>query len=469
MARLKKELSFFDLTNIVVGSIVGADIYIASALTAGMIGPFSIFVWLVAGLFAIVIALVFAYCSYYVPKVGGPFAFVSEAFDDFYGFLTGWSLWIAEVLALAVFALAFVNYLSVFLPGLDFFWQVAIKAGFLFGLTAVNVVGVKAAGRVNDVLTIVKLLPLVLLILGGVMFFVLNPSVLAANYAHLAPFGVGLENFGAALVLIFWAYAGFELGTLPAAEVKNPKKNIPRAIITGIIIVTIFYLATNFVVYGAVSWNELTKTSVPLVLVGAVLFGAVGALIMSVGALLSVSGSDESGILGTARLSYAMAVDGLFPKIFARVHSRFGTPHAALIIQSAVALGLSLFSGISGLISFSVFNLSFAFLLTCLALIVLSRKNVKSLHGQSILPWIGIAICLYLIYSTSAFDKIVGLVLILVGIPIYIFFSPKVDIHHLKRMFVSEEAIFERRLERKERFLAHFIRLTHRLYKRMKE
>jgi len=233
--------------------------------------------------------------------------------------------------------------------------------------------------------------------------------------------------------------------------------------------VTGFYLATNFVVYGAVSWNELTKTSVPLVLVGAVLFGAVGALIMSVGALLSVSGSDESGILGTARLSYAMAVDGLFPKIFARVHSRFGTPHAALIIQSAVALGLSLFSGISGLISFSVFNLSFAFLLTCLALIVLSRKNVKSLHGQSILPWIGIAICLYLIYSTSAFDKIVGMLLILVGIPIYIFFSPKVDIHHLKRMFVSEEAIFERRLERKERFLAHFIRLTHRLYKRMKE
>src|SRR5659263_689119 len=84
----KEELTFFDLTNIIVGSIVGADIYIASALTAGMIGPFSIIVWIIAGIMATIIALVFAYCSYYVPKVGGPFAFVSYAFDDFFGFLT---------------------------------------------------------------------------------------------------------------------------------------------------------------------------------------------------------------------------------------------------------------------------------------------------------------------------------------------------------------------------------------------
>ncbi len=92
----KKELSLFDLTSIVVGSVIGADIYIASAITAGMLGPFSIVVWVIAGIFATVIALVFAYCSYYIPKVGGPFAYVSEAFDDFYGFLTGWSMWIAE-------------------------------------------------------------------------------------------------------------------------------------------------------------------------------------------------------------------------------------------------------------------------------------------------------------------------------------------------------------------------------------
>src|SRR5512137_635748 len=107
---LKKNLSLFDVTNIIVGSIIGADIYIASAISAGLLGPFSLVIWIIAGIFATVIALVFAYCSYYVPKVGGPFAFVSEAFDDFYGFLTGWSLWIAELVSLPVFAIAFVRY-----------------------------------------------------------------------------------------------------------------------------------------------------------------------------------------------------------------------------------------------------------------------------------------------------------------------------------------------------------------------
>ena len=108
---LKKELSYFDLTSIVVGSIVGADIYIASSLTAGLLGPVALLVWVAAGICASIIALVFAYCSYYVPRVGGPFAFVSEAFDDFFGFLTGWSIWIAELLALPVFSIAFTKYL----------------------------------------------------------------------------------------------------------------------------------------------------------------------------------------------------------------------------------------------------------------------------------------------------------------------------------------------------------------------
>ena len=254
MMGLKRRLSFLDLTAIVIGSIVGADIYVASSLSAGLIGPLSMVAWVVAGLFAIVIALVFAYCSHYVPRVGGPFAFVSKAFDDFWGFMTGWSLWIAEMLALAVFAIMFVSYLQFFIP-LDFTLQVVIKFLFLFGLTAVNIFGVRAAGKVNDVLTLLKMLPLVALVLAGIAFFALNPSTLAGNYTPLAPLGFG--GFGAAVVLIFWAFAGFELGTLPAAEVRDPRKTIPKAIITGMLVVMAFYLVTNFVVYGSVGWADL--------------------------------------------------------------------------------------------------------------------------------------------------------------------------------------------------------------------
>lgn len=464
--KLKEELTSFDLTNIIVGSIVGADIYIASALTAGLIGPFSIIVWLVAGVLATIIALVFAYCSYYVPRVGGPFAFVSYAFDDFYGFLTGWSMWIAEILALPVFAIAFVQYLQYFFP-LDFFQQVIVKGLFLFSLIFINIIGVKAAGRANDFLTIIKLIPLILLVFGGIFFFVSNPGTPATNYTPFAP--LGLNNFGAALVLILWAYAGFELGTLPASEVKNPKKTIPKAIATGMLIVTIFYLSTNFVIYGIVNWSSLAKTTTPLVDAASIIFGAVGAIIMTIGALVSVSGSDESNVLATSRLSYAMSVDGLFPRIFSRIHPRYGTPYMALLIHGTIAFTLSIYSGISGLISFAVFNLAFSYLLTCLALIVLKKDTEKKLYGQNILPWFGVGICLYLLYSTSIFDKIVGSALILFGILLYVFFTPKTDIHHLKELFISEENIFVRRIERKERFLANFIRLLHKAYRKVRQ
>lgn len=463
--RLKKELTFFDMTNIVIGSIVGADIYIASALAAPLIGPFSVILWVVAGIFAMIIALVFAYCSYYVPKVGGPFAFVSKAFDDFYGFLTGWSMYIAEILALPVFAIAFVNYFQYFLP-LDVFQQILVKGFFLFALTLINVIGVKTAGRLNDVLTIIKMLPLALLILAGLISFLFNPISVSENYAPLAP--LGFDRLGTALVLIFWAYAGFEIGSLPASEVKNPKKMIPKAIITGMLIVTAFYVLTNFVMFGLINWQDLARTTVPMVMAGSAFFGVAGAVIMTIGALASVSGCDESEMLGTARLSYAMSIDGLFPKVFSKVSPKYRTPEMSLMIQGIVAFILSIFSGIRGLISFAIFNLGFSFLLTCLALVILKKGKEKKLYGQNILPWIGIAICAYLIYSTTLFDKIVGSALILLGIPLYIFFSPKVDAHHLKRMFISEESLMERKLEKKERFLANFIGLVYRAYRKIK-
>jgi len=312
---------------------------------------------------------------------------------------------------------------------------------------------VKAAGRVNDALILVKLLPLILMIFGGIAFFIIHPSMLSKNYIPFLP--MGMKNIGIAIVLIFWAYVGFEMGTLPASEVKDPRKTIPKAIITGMTIVMFFYLSTNFVVYGTINWHDLAKVTTPLLMVGSVLFGSIGAFIMGAGALLSVAGSDEAGVLGTARLSYAMAIDGLFPKIFSKIHPKYGTPYMGLITQGIIAFSLSIFSGLSRLISFSVFNLSFAFLLVSFSLIVLKIRE-KKLHGQNIIPWIGIAISIYLLYSTSMFDKIAGLSVVLFGIPLYIFFSPKRDMHHLKNLFISEESIFFTPIGEKGEILGKF-------------
>src|SRR5712664_544965 len=135
--------------NIVIGAIVGSDIYIISGLTAGLIGPFAIFVWIVGGAISMVLVMVFAYCSYYVPNVGGSFAYVSTAFDDFWGFIAGWSMCIAEIVALPVFAIVFTNYLQYFVT-LDNLSTPIIRILFVIVLVAINIGGVKAAGRVND-------------------------------------------------------------------------------------------------------------------------------------------------------------------------------------------------------------------------------------------------------------------------------------------------------------------------------
>ncbi len=460
---LQRGLSQFDLTNIIVGAIVGADIYVASALTAGLVGPFSIILWMVAGLFAITIAMVFACCSYYVPRVGGPFAYVSEAFDDFYGFLAGWSMWVAELLALPVFAIAFVNYLAALVP-LAPAAEVTVRAVFIASITLINIVGVRAAGKLNDALTLIKLFPLLLLIVAGFGVFLSRPEVFIGNYTPLLP--LGLQNTAHALVLIFWAYAGFEIGTLPAGEVQDPGRAIPRAIVTGMSIVALFYLSTNFVLFGLIDWTELSRSSVPLVVAGTLLFGSAGALIMTVGALFSVTGSDESGMLGSARLAYAMAIDGLFPRAFARLHPRYETPYVILIVQGIIAFVISGIGNLSGLISFAVLNLAFSFLLTCFALIVLQGGRAAHLRGQHLLPLAGIAICLFLIFSATTFDKLAGVLVILAGIPVYLFFSPKEDIHHLKALFLSEEAVLVRRIEARETYLANFLGFLRRAFGR---
>jgi amino acid transporter len=419
---LKKELSSFDITSIVVGSIIGADIYITPALVAGMVGPAGVFVWVVAGVFAVVIALVFSYTSYHVPKVGGPFAFVSKAFGNFYGFVTGWAMLSAEMMALPVFAIVFTRYLNYFVE-LELWEELLVKGLFLFSLTFVNIVGVKFGGRVNDALTIIKLCPLVLVIVSGIIFLTNNPEKLIENYTPIAP--LGFDNFGAALVLVFWAFAGFEMGTIPASEVKNPRKIIPKAIVLGITMVILFYLTINFVVYGSVNWNELSRSTFPLVLIGSLVIGYIGATFVGVGALTSVSGSSAAFSLGVSRLYYALSIKGLFPKIFSNVHKKYKTPYMALIIQGIIAFILSAYGGLIQLISFSVFNLAFMYIFVCLSFIVLKKGKETKFIGQRILPYIGISMCLILIYYTSVWDKIIGGVCILIGIAFYFVFSRK--------------------------------------------
>ncbi len=453
---MKRVLSFFDVTGITVGSIVGADIYIASAISAGMVGPFALVIWAIAGMLATVLALVMGANSALVTSVGGPYAYATEAFSDYVGFLAGWTMWIAEMIALPVFAISFTNYLQYFV-GLNQSEEILIRVAFLMIITGVNILGVKAAGRINDVLTVLKLAPLVVLIVVGLVYLGLHPHLIKTNYTPFLPLGIG--NVPAAIVLIFWAYVGFELTTIPSTEIRDPAKTIPRAIAVGIAFVAVFYLLTNFVVFGTVNWETLATSATPLVASGTVLFGSAGAVIMGIGALISVSGSDESDMLASSRLAYAMSADGLLPKVFSRVHPKFATPYVALGIQGLLAAFMSAFSSIPKLISFSVFNLGFCFLVSSASLFVLNRKRLG--RGRiKLLATAGVLVSLFLIIATSTQDKIIGISLLVIGSAVYVRFSPKVDMPYVKAMLISDTEILRRGLEKRERFLGKAIKFV---------
>lgn len=473
--KLRSELTLFDVTNLVVGAIIGADIYVASAFGAGLLGPFSLVVWVIAGIIAIIIALCFAQCAAILPKVGGPYAYAHAAWGPFAGFIVGWSLWLAEWMSLAVFPVAFTQYLMFFLPGLDPFSQAIVKTLFVVFLIATNIAGVKAAGRTNDVLTLVKLAPLVFFVAIGLLFMMSHLAVASANLSPFIPFGVG--NFGTALVLIFWAYAGFEISTIPAEEIKEPAKTIPRAIILGISIVTIFYLTTNVALFGTRRWDLLQHDIAPLAsatdtALGSIpLLAFIGGIIVGGGALVSVAGSDESGMIGTSRLGYALAADGLFPGIFAKLHPRFKTPYLGIIVQAVTALVAAIIGTLSILIATSVFFMAIAYVATSAAIFPLKKKKAKArfhLRGGWIIPGLGIVFSIYLITQCSFMQIALGLALLLAGVPIYVKYSPKKEIAELNKSLLSSDSILRRAYSHEEMFLAHALRHVKRVYGRMK-
>ena len=476
-AKPPRKLSLFDVTNLVIGAIIGADIYVASSFGAGYLGPFSLVVWVVAGLIAIVIALCFAQCAMLLPKVGGPYAYAKRAWGPFAGFIVGWSLWLAEWISLAVFPLAFTRYLMFFFPNLDFVTQSVIKGLFVAFLAVTNIVGVRAAGKVNDVLTLAKLAPLVFFVVAGLGWIALNPAATAANFTPFEPFG--FASFGTAVVLIFWAYAGFEISTIPADDVEQPSKTIPKAVTFGILIVTAFYLTTNVILFGVRNYNILANDTAPLAAASNAILGSsnvalalFGGLLVGVGALISVAGSDESGMIGTARLGYALAADGLFPKVFAKIHRKFKTPYISVIIQSVTALAAAIVGNLSLLVSVSVFFLAIAYLATSASVFPLRKKNpapnVTYGKWKAVLPILGIVFSAYLITQCTPTQIAIGVLLLLVGVPIYIKYSPKKEIAEAKQALISPQNIFRRAYRQQHVFLAHGFYHIAEAYRRLR-
>ncbi|HEY8477247.1 MAG TPA: APC family permease, partial [Chloroflexota bacterium] len=367
----RRALTLFDAVNLVVGAIVGADVYIVAALGAQLLGPAALLVWALAGLMALALAMAFAQCAMARPRVGGSYAYVRAAFGPFLGFMVGWSLYLAQLVAGAVFVGALVRYVGVLLPGLSRTGEVLASVAFVVFTTATNYVGVRTAGTVNDLLTVGRVLPFVAFVLLGVPWGLSHGETAIEHVSTLVP--LRWEALGTALALVFWAYAGFEVVTLPAREVRHPRRTLPLALGLGMLVVMALYILVNAVTIAVLPQPALAASTAPLVDAARVLFRdlalseSLGVALMGVGAVLSIGGVAEATTLGTSRLAHTLARDGYLPAGMARMHHRFRTPSRAIVFQGVVVLVLSLVFAVEDLVVASVAYLSLTYLATGLA------------------------------------------------------------------------------------------------------
>ena len=381
----RRELHFTDFTLLVIGTIIGDGIFILSGLGAHYLGPAQLVSWGVAGVLAALIGLAFVQCASMHPEVGGSYAYVASAFGPTAGFLAGWALYLGELAALPVFPLAFARYLAFFLPLDSPAAIMGAKISLIIAVTAVNLLGVRASSRLNDVLTLAKVASLLLVIAVGVAFAVARPSDATHNLAPFAPLGWG--GFGTATVLIFWAYAGFELAVLPAGEVAAPRRTLPRGLLVGCAVATAVYLLTALSVVIGLRWQDAADSARPLTDALSAMLNSLGfdngwaPGLVCLGALLSIVGVCDAFMLALARLSYALAASASFPPAFARLDARHATPWVGLVFQAVLAVGASIILDIPQVLGTAVFFLGLCYAATALsALRLVARAPERALH-----------------------------------------------------------------------------------------
>jgi basic amino acid/polyamine antiporter, APA family len=434
---LKRELGTGMSTALVIGNMVGSGVFLLPASLAGVVlisGTGSLLAWLLGGVVAMLLALVFANLGRAYPKTGGPYAYSRRAFGDFVGFQMAWGYWIAAWVGNAAITVAFVGYLSVFWPELGTNNLLAALVGIsvIWLLTAVNVAGVRQGGIVQVVTTILKFIPLAIIGIVGLFF------VEGANFTPVAPNGWGFGDgvFGgitAAAALTLWAFIGLESATVPAEEVKNPERAIPRASILGTGVTTIVYILATVAIVGIIPAARLAESASPFAAAAGEIFGGSWGKIVALVALVSTFGALNGWILIQGRIPMAAARDGLFPKVFGNLTRRGRTPWVGLVVSSALITGLMLLNFTKGLVEQFTFIIYLATLTTLIPyafsaaaqvyLLFADRERFEGrrLARDAIVAAVAFAFTFWAIYGAGMEYIGQGYLLLLAGIPVYLF------------------------------------------------
>lgn len=366
MSQLRRAIGKWDLVALVINSVVGAGIFGLPSRVYALAGVYSLVAYLLCAVLAFLIVLCFAEVSSYFKETGGPYLYARETFGPVVGFEIGWLSWLARLTAFAALCNLFVDYLSYFLPevGSSPSRSIVVTLVVLL-LTGANLVGVRLASLVGDIFTIGKLTPLIVLVLAGFLF--INPH----SYSFAA--APGYRAFSGSVLLLVFAFTGFEIAVIPAGEALDPRRDLPFALLTGTAIATLLYIGIQAVCIGTLP--ELANSERPLADVGARLFGMPGAALISFGALISVTGTMNAIVLAAPRLLFAMAEQGQLPGVIGLTHKRFRTPHVALFISAVGMLVLTLSGTFASAALLSTIIRLTTYAVTCAALPVLRRRS----------------------------------------------------------------------------------------------
>jgi APA family basic amino acid/polyamine antiporter len=362
MTKPPHKIGLISSTALVVGNMIGSGIFLLPASLAAY-GGISLLGWVASSIGAIALAMLFSKLCKIIPDApGGPYAYTRLGLGDFAAFLVAWGYWISIWCTNAAIAVTFVSYLSVFFPSLAHNPLLSILTGLsaVWLLTWVNTRGVKEAAKVQVITTILKLTPLVLIALVG-LFYIDTNNFTPINISNKSNFGAIM----ATATLTLFAFLGLESATVPAGNIHEPEKTIPRATVIGTLITIIVYVIGSAVVIGMIPAQELRESHAPFADAAALIWGDQARYWVAAGALISTFGALNGWILLQGQMPMAAALDNLFPAIFKRENKR-GTPSGGIIISSVLISALMMMNFTKGLTD----TFTFMILLTTVAVLV---------------------------------------------------------------------------------------------------
>lgn len=427
MSELRRALTMFDLTMIAIGSTIGSGIFLTpSTIAQTLPSPWLILAaWVLGGMMALAGALTFAELGGMMPRAGGIYVYLTEAYGGLAGFLFGWAyLLIVNTGGVAALSVAFATYCGAFLP-LGDGGRTALAVAGLAVVTAINLVGVKSGGVFADLFTALKLLGIALVIVVGLGWG--GEAVLAPSDAP-EPAGGWAGAFAAAMVGVLWSYGGWQHVTFTAGEAKDPSRTVPRAMAAGAAVVVAVYLLCNVAYLRLLPLGSIAAADRLAVTAVEQVLGAAGGIAVAAAICISVYGTTGIYTMTAPRIYYAMAQDGVFFRKVADVHPRFRTPATAIIVQSVWAIVLILFWGtFENLISYVVFTDWIFFGLTAAAVIVLrkrqpGRERAYRVWGYPFTPLFFIGVAAWFVVNTLVQrpeQAWAGLLFLGLGVPVY--------------------------------------------------